>query len=62
MAKILKNIDKLVTSTGTEIDFENLPSGGAGATVSAEGLSINKTETSSEVGSVSYTHLTLPTT
>ena len=24
MAKILRNIDKLVTSTGTEIDFENI--------------------------------------
>jgi hypothetical protein len=31
MAKVIKNIDKLITSSGTEIDFENIQASGGGA-------------------------------
>ena len=41
--KVIRGIDKLITGNGTEIDFENLGSGGS---VSASGLAISRSEDS----------------
>ena len=55
MANILKGIDKIVTTSNTEVDLDNIQASGGSAgssttIVTAGGLAISKTETADEIG------------
>ena len=43
MAKVLVDIDKIRTTTGTEVDLENIQAS-AGGSVSADGLALSRSE------------------
>lgn len=49
MAKILRNIDKIITGSGTEVDLDNIQASGSGGTVSADGLAITRAEDSDSI-------------
>ena len=47
MAKVIKNVDKLVTTAGTEIDFDNLQA--SGGSVSNASVGISRSENSTQL-------------
>ena len=53
MAKIIKNVDKIITTSGTEVDLDNIQASGGGASVggsvSAEGLALTRSEGSATI-------------
>ena len=49
MANILKGIDKIVTTSNTEVDLDNIQASGSGGTVSAAGLAITREEDSDSI-------------